>query len=196
MFIDYVGLLLVNMTAGFAILAGYVFRGIEGSDSKRWAPAFGLVGFVALLFGSVMCFTWPLPGPYSLMYGEMSVLFGSIFLAAGIAMAYGWDLSIIAVYAFFAGAAAVVLGARIISLKLTLEPVMAGAGFIISGLCGIFAAPTLFFMRTNRVFRTLGAIVLVLAALIWAATVYPEYWVHPKLFQHYMPASMQHAPPK
>jgi len=193
-FIDYIGLMLVNMSAGYFLLAAYVFRGIEGADQKRWSPAFSLVGLIALAFGIAMCMTWPVPGSYNIAYGEMSVLFGGIFLAAGIALGLGWDLSIIATYAFFAGIAAMIVGARIISLKMTLVPILSGTGFIVSGLGGVFAAPTLMLFKKNRFVRTIGALVLLLAAGIWAATVYPEYWAHLKMFQKWVPGTMPQMP--
>lgn len=189
-FIDYVSLLLLNMTAGYVILAAYVYRGMDNPDQKRWVPAFGLVGLIAFVFGTHMTATWPIIGAYNCAYGEMSVLFGGIFLAAALALALGWDLLIIAVYAFFAGIAAVVLGIRIINLKMTLMPVLSGMGFILSGLGGVFAAPTLTYFRQSKVLRTLAAIVLLAAALIWALTVYPEYWVHMKTLGSWQPSAM------
>lgn len=192
-FIDYVGLLLVNMTAGFALLAVYVFKGMDGPHHKRWSSAFGLVGLIALVFGGIMATSWPLPGAYSLAYGEMSVLFGGIFLAAALSIAFSWDLLAVAGYAFFAGVAAIVLGVRIISLKMTLFPLLSGIGFILSGLAGVCAFPMLAFFRNNRRARALGALVLLAAAAIWAATVYPEYWAHPKMFEHWVPLTMRGA---
>ena len=188
-FIDYVALMLLNTMAGYAILAAYVIKGLDDSDQKRWAPGFGIVGFIALLFGSMMVTTWPLPGPYNIAYGETSVLFGAIFLATAIAIGFGWNLSIIASYAFFAGAAAIVIGVGIIKLKLTLEPTMSGVGFILSGLGGVFAAPALAFFRNNKPIRWLGGLMLVAAALIWASIVYPEYFGHLQAFQKWMPST-------
>jgi hypothetical protein len=78
MFIDYVALLLLNTAAAYFILAGYVYKGIDDPDQRKWALGFGIAGFISLLFGAVMCFTWPLPGPYNSAYGEMSVLLGTI----------------------------------------------------------------------------------------------------------------------
>lgn len=190
LFIDYVALLLVNMTAGFVLLAAYVFRGIESPDQKRWSPAFGLVGVIALLFGMQMTTTWPLPGAYSSAYGEMTVLFGGVFLAASLALALGWDLLIVAGYAFFAGLSAITVGARIINLKMTMAPLFSGTGFILSGICGVCAAPTLAFFKQNRPVRTLGALLLLAVATIWALTAYPAYWGHLKMFQGWMPSTM------
>lgn len=191
MFIDYVSLLLVNMVAGLVLLAAYVIAGPETSDPKKWIPGFGLVGFIALVFGVPMTLTWPLPGPYGSMYGEMSVLLGGLFLGAAFALARGWSLLTLGVYGFFAGLAAVVLGIRILDLRLTLMPALSGIGFILSGLGGVFAAPTLVWFKGNRNFRILAAVILLAAAAIWAMTAYMEYWIHPHMFEHWKPLVMR-----
>jgi len=49
--IDYLTLLLVNMAAGFLLLGAYLFRGLDDSDQRRWAPAFIITGLVTYLFG-------------------------------------------------------------------------------------------------------------------------------------------------
>ena len=195
-FIDYVSLLLVNMVAGYSLLAGYVYKGLDDADQTRWAPGFLLVGMLALTFGGHLCMTWPLPGPYNSAFGEMSVLFGGIFFMAGVSLAKGWDLLIVAYYAFFAGLAAMVLGAKILEGGLTKVPWLAAIGFVLSGAGGVFAAPLLLWFRDDRRVRLLGALVLGGAALVWAATVYPEYWEHMAMFKNWMPLIARGAPGK
>lgn len=191
MFVDYVSLLLLNMVAGFALLAVYVYKGLDDPLNRRWAPGFAMVGVVAFLFGAHMTMTWPVPGPYNSAFGEMSVLYGIIFLGAALAISQGWSLATVAGYAFFAGWAAVVLGARIINLKLTAAPTLSGIGFIVSGLGGICAAPALLWLRHDRGFRLLAALVLLAAAGVWAAVVCPGYWMHMKTFGDWVPLTMQ-----
>ena len=196
MFIDYVSLLLVNMMAGYFLLAGYVYRGLDGRDQTKWVPAFGLVGVVAFVFGMMMVLTWPLPGPYNSAFGEMSVLLGVTFLGAAVCLARGYSLVIVATYAFFAGLSAVVLGISIISLGLTLQPLLSGLGFILSGLAGVFAAPTLVWLRNNRSWRALATVVLVIVGFVWGATVYPEYYMHMKSFKDWVPFAMRGLSPR
>jgi len=192
-FIDYVSLLLVNMVAGYFLLAAFVYLGLDDPDRRRWAPGFLMVGLVATVFGGLITLSWPLPGPYNAAFGEMSVLFGVIFLGAGLAMAIGWSLATVAGYAFFAGSAAIVIGARIISLKLTLKPALSGTGFIVSGFAGVMAAPTLALMKNNRPLRAIACLILIAAGLIWAVTVYPEYWMHLRMFGKWTPLLMRSA---
>src|ERR1035437_4780022 len=177
MFIDYLPLLLINMAAGLFLLACYVYKGMDAQDQRPWGPAFGMVGIVALLNGLHMTWTWPLPGSYNVAFGEMSVLFGILFLAAAWALAQGRDLMPVAIYGFFAGGAAILIGIRIISLGLTKEPLLTGIGFVLSGMGGVFAAPILY-LRTHRTLRIMGAVVLIAAAIIWAQTGYMAYWMH------------------
>ncbi len=191
MFVDYVSLLLLNMVAGYFLLALYVYRGLDDPLHPKWVPGFGMVGLIALIFGTHMTATWPIIGPYNSAFGEMSVLFGAIFLAAAVSIACGWSLLSVTIFAFFAGAAAVVLGARFIDFKMTLTPLLSGIGFIISGLAGVFAAPTLLYFRTNRPYRFVAVLVLLAAAAIWASIVYFEYWAHMESFGKWVPVVMR-----
>lgn len=177
MMIDYVTLLLTNMVAALIVLALFLWRGLDAQDSRSWAPAFGVSGLVATIGGFAMTFTWPIPKPYSMAYGEMSVLLGVLFLGAAWALAVGWSLRPLSFYAFVPGLAAVLIGIRIIDLSLTKSPVVSGIGFILTGLGGVGAGVTLW-RRDIKGLRILGALVMLAAAAIWATTVFAEYWLH------------------
>jgi len=135
-------------------------------------------------------FTWPLTGSFNIAYGETTVLFGVLFLGASFALAFGWDLLTVAVYGFFAGLVAIVIGVRILNLGLTRQPLQTGIGFILTGLAGVLATPTLF-LKTNRVWRLLGAIVLIAAAFIFAFTGYMAYWSHLGNYSNWKPLPMR-----
>jgi len=190
MFINYITLMLINMVAGLFILASFVYQDLAEIYPKRWIPGFGMTGAIALATGLHMIWTWPVPGSFNIAYGEMSVLFGTLFLGASLALAFGWDLITVAIYGFFAGLAAVVVGIRIINLDLTQRPLLSGIGFILTGISGICAAPALYW-RTNRTIRVVGAIVLVSAALIWALTGYMAYWGHLENYTKWAPPTMK-----
>jgi len=190
MFIDYITLMLINMVAGLVLLADYVNRGIDSPHQKQWIPGFGITGAIALTTGLHMIFTWPVTGSFNIAFGETSVLFGILFVAAAIALSQGWDLLTIAIYAFFAGLVAIVVGIRIINLNLTKQPFLSGIGFILTGLGGVCAAPTLYW-KTNRTWRLIGASVLIVAALIWALTGYLAYWNHLEGFGKWVPTPMR-----
>ena len=176
-FIDYVPLMLFNLMAGYFLLAYYVYAGLDDADQPKWAPGFLIVGLISAVFGGIMSVTWPIPSPYAAAFGDMSVLFGIIFLGAGLAMARGWSLKGVTLYAFFAGWVAIIIGIRFIQGGLTLKPVPSGLGFILSGFAGVMAAPTLAWMKSNRPFRTLAALVVAAPAVIWAVSVFAEYWL-------------------
>ncbi len=194
MFIDFLSLLLLNMVAGHVLLALYVYRGLDDPLNRRWTSGFLMVGLVTFIFGGFIVMTWPLPGPYNSVFGEMAVMFGVVFLGAALAIANGWSLLPVTVIAFFAGAAAVVSGAAILHDHLTAKPALSAVGFVLSGLGGVFAAPTLYYLRGNRAWRVLGALVLLAAAAIWASTVYVEYWMHPGIFAKWVPLVMRGMP--
>jgi putative membrane protein len=177
MMVDYVTLMLINMVAGFFLLGCFVWRGLDAEDRNSWAPAFGICGLVAAVCGFAMTFSWPLPVPYSMAFGEMSVLLGVLFLGTAWVLARGLELMPLAVYAFFAGAAAILLGARIIELRLTQNPVLSGVGFILSGAAGIFS-PIVVWQSEQKGLRVICSTVLFAASGIWAYTGYLAYWTH------------------
>jgi putative membrane protein len=190
MFIDYLTLIMINLVAGTALLAYYIYAGMDAKDQRPYAAGFGIVGLLGIVLGLTLTFTWPLPGSYNIGYGEATTLFGAVFLATGIALSQGWDLLPVAIYAFFAGVDAVVVGVRIISLGLTKEPIISGVGFVMAGLGGVFAVPFLKWFKGNKVLRTLSAVVVLVTALLWAVTFYTSLWGHLASFSTWVPATM------
>ena len=195
MFIDYLTLVMINLVAGTALLAWYLWRGMDDADQRPYAAAFFGVGLVALVTGFHLSFDWPLPGSYNIAYGDTTVLFGTVFLATAIALSQAWNLVPAAIYAFFAGIESLLIGVRLYSLQMTKEPLLSAAGFILVGLSGIFAAPFLIWFRENRVLRMIGVIVLALAALLWAFTFYNSLWGHLASFSKWVPSTMAPAAP-
>ena len=104
-------------------------------------------------------------------------LLGVLLLGASWSLAKGWNLRPLGVYAFFAGAAAVLVGIRFIDLSLTKSPVLSGVGFILTGSGGVFAGLVLLNAK-NKALRCLGALVMLAAAAIWAWTAALAYWSH------------------
>lgn len=190
MFIDYLTLLMINLAAGTALLAYFVLKGITAEDSKPFAAGFAIVGLIAFLGGSHMVVNWPLPGSYNIGFGESTVLFGVVFLGAALALSKGWDLLPVAIYAFFAGVEALLVGLRIIDLGLTKNPLVSGIGFILAGLGGIAAAPGLSFLKKNETFRYIAAAVLILISIFWAYTFYNALWGHLESFTSWVPLTM------
>jgi len=190
MFIDYLTVLMINLAAGTALLAYFVLKGITGENNKGFAPGFAVVGLIAVLGGAQMTFNWPLPGSYNIAYGETTLLFGAVFLGAAIAVARGWDLMPISIYAFFAGVNAMVVGFRIIDLPLSKHPLLTGIGFILAGLGGVAAAPGLHLLKKNQNFRYLAAAVLLATSIFWAYTFYTSLWGHLESFSSWAPLTM------
>lgn len=185
MFVDYLTLMIVNLAAGLVILAYYVFFHLD-SDNKKLAPGLLVSGAIGTATGLHMIFTWPMPGSYNIAMGEMTVLYGVLFLAAGIAILRGWDLLGLAIYAAFAGLAAVVLGIRFMNMGISKHPTLSGLGFILAGAGGLLAYP-IYLLKGNKVVRFAAAGVLVAAAVIWAVTGYGAYWDHMESFSQWAP---------
>lgn len=163
-------LMVINMVAGLFLLAYYVYQGLDSTDQTQWIPGFGMTGGIALATGLHMIWTGP-NGSFGSAFGETTVLFGSIFIAAAVALAQGWELLTVAIYAFFAGIAGIVVGLDTINHAFTNQPLLSGIGLILTGLGGVIALPTLY-LKTNRTWRLILAAVLIAAALSWALTGY------------------------
>jgi putative membrane protein len=189
MFIDYLTIIMINLVAGTALLAYYLFNGFLAEDQRPFAAGFGLVGLLGVILGLVLTFTWPLPGSYNIAYGEATTLFGGVFLATAFALYQRWDLKPVTIFAFFAGVYAVIVGIRIISLDMTKEPLISGIGFILAGLGGVLAFPA-FGLLKNKTFRMLAALVLLVTALLWAFTFYNSLWAHLESFASWVPATL------
>ena len=194
MFVDFLTVMLINLVAGLVTTAVFVLFFLN--DRKKAAPAFLITGFISTVTGFAVIFTWPIPGPYNIPFGDLSVFFGVLFFMTGLAALKDWSLLSITIYAVFAGAAAILLGIRIYTLKLTTEPFVAMAGFVLTGLAGVLSLPV-YLLRKYLVIRILAAILLVAAAVVWAIVGYAAYWQHMQAFSSWLPPLMrQAAPPK
>ena len=190
MFIDFLTLMMINLVAGTALLAHFIWKGMDQEDKRAYAVGFGMVGVIALITGFRMAFTWPLPGSYNIAFGESTVLFGIVFLGAAVSLALNWDLMPVAIYALFAGFEALLVGIRIISLGLTKEPLASGLGFIIAGIGGLAAAPLLRSLKNNKLIRFLVIAGLLVGTAFWAFTFYNSLWGHLESFSSWVPATM------
>ncbi len=184
MFVDWLTLLLVNMQVALILHALFMGWFIE-KDAKKMIPGFLLVGAIALIAGFRMVFNWPLPGPYNIIYGELSVLLGGFFFMAGLAIAFGWDLLTVGIYSLFGGAVAVLMGVRIWVSGMTSEPLVAGLGFVLTGATAAATLPAL--VLPWRWLRWLVALAAAGSAVIWILVGFPAYWAHIDAFSKWAP---------
>lgn len=190
MFVDFLGVMLVNLSAGLALLAHYLYVNPGESSRRSWASGFFAVGLLGLLTSFVMIIMWPLPGPYNLAFGEPDLYLSVTFLAAAVTLAFEWEPLIPALFGLFGGVMAIVIGIRLMDLGLTKEPVVAGLGFILAGVGGILT-PAALQWRKIRWLTLVTAIILGIAALIWAVTGYNAVWGHIVDFAKYLPAGLR-----
>lgn len=190
MFIDYLTLLLVNMAAGLLVLSVFIFASAGTGELKKWCPPFAAAGIIAFLGGLHMTLTWPLPGSYNILFGEMSVLLGTICLGLALSLSQEWSLLPVALYALLPGAVAILLGIRVMNLGMTNAPILSGIGFILSGSGGVLLLPAVYLKRSRTV-RTLVSLMVIAAAGIWVMVGFGAYWGHVEKMSDWKPLIME-----
>jgi putative membrane protein len=189
MFIDFAGVMLVGMAAGFVILAHYLYRNPAPEERAPWAAGFFAAGIVGLATSIPMIVMWPLPGSYNVAFGEPALFLAAAFLGAGITLAMRWEPLIPALYGFFGGIMAVVIGLRIMNLHMTQSPAMAGIGFLAAGLGGMMTLPAINW-RKERWLAITAAVLLGIAAVVFLVTGYMAFWSHLSDFAKWVPDAM------
>jgi len=190
MFVDYLAVMLVNLGAGLALLAHYLYRRPSKETRRSWAAGFFAVGLLGLLTSLPMTLTWPLPGGFNVAYGEPGLFVSVLFLAAGVTLTFEWEPLIPAIYGFFGAIYAIVIGIRIYTLHLGSNPLAALVGFVLTGIGGMLVLPTLQW-HDNRTLTIVTAVILGLAALLWLYTGYDAGWSHVLDFAKWVPVIMR-----
>jgi len=110
--------IVIDMLAGTVFLVYYVLKGMDENDQRPYIVTFGVLGLLGVIMGVQLTFTESLPTSFNVVYGEVSGLFGIVFLGTSLAISQGWDLLLVAIYVFFAGVDAMIVGLRLLSLGL------------------------------------------------------------------------------
>ncbi|PSR34287.1 MAG: hypothetical protein C7B46_06055 [Sulfobacillus benefaciens] len=189
MFVDYLAVMLLNVGAGLALLAHYLYVHPDKQYRRSWSAGFFAVGLLGLLTSLPMVLTWPLPGGFNVAYGEPMLFLSMVFLAAAMTLIFEWEPLIPAIYGFFGAIYSIVIGIRIENLHLGSNPTAALVGFLLTGVGGLLVLPAIYWHK-NRALTILTAIILGLAALIWLYTGYDAVWGHIADFAKYLPSTM------
>jgi putative membrane protein len=193
MHVNYITLMLISLSAGMFLVGTFLLRGLGTDEGRDWVPGFVAAGLILAITGLHMTLTWPVPGAYNIAFGEMALLFGALLLAMAGILVWGQNPLPLGILAVLAGIAAVVVGIRIMNLGMTLQPVVAGLGFIASGLVGILSVPA-YAMRGLPQIRALAMILALLAGLLWAWMGYMAYWSHLDEYAPWKVPGMQQQP--
>ena len=188
MFIDYLALALLDLVISLSMIVLFFGKYIN-DNPKKLVPGFLVAGFIGMMLGFHITFTWPLPGSFNIGFGEPLVLFSVLTFGTGLALLFDWDLFSLGVYAFLAGIVAILVGFRLINLGMTKEPVMSGLGFIFTGATGLLYLPA-WATRQSPAVRMIAALTALIALVIWAITGYGSYWGHMESFSNWKPATM------
>ena len=176
---DYITLLLVSASAGLLVLAAYFYWGLTSPRPQVFAPALAAPGLILLAVGLHMVLTWPIKGGFAfanVCFGEPSVLFGAILLAAALTVGRRWPMHGVALLGLVGGLVDIVIGAGIYNNWLTQKPDIACVGFVLTGVLGLLALPTV--ANPTKVLRTFTAILTLLAAMLWGGMGLVSYWAH------------------
>lgn len=189
MFIDYLAVMLVNLGAGLALLALYLFTNPDKAARRSWASGFLAVGLLGLVTSLPMVLRWPLPGVFNIAYGEPALYLSLAFLAAAMTLVFEWEPYVPAIYGLFGGIYAIVVGIRMENLHLSSHPAVALTGFVLTGIGAILVLPAVHY-RANRTLTVVTAVILGVAALLWLYVGYDAAWGHLQDFAKYVPVSM------
>lgn len=190
MFIDFVSVMLINLAAGLALLAHYLYVNPKPGERRSWAAGFFAVGLLGILTSLPMIVGWPLPGSYNVAFGEPSLFISTAFLAAAVTLTFEWEPLIPSMYGVFGGILAVVVGLRLMDLHLTQSPLVAGIGYLTAGIGGILTLPAINW-RSARWIAVLAAVILGISAIVWAITGYEAMWGHIADFAKWVPATLR-----
>lgn len=108
------------------------------------------VGIYAMATGLWATMTWPLPGPYNLVFSDAWPIFGLVTLMLGLAMYVGVDLRYLALPIALFSIPVIVYGVDILVHGLTTEPLFASAMYILLGLA-MLISPGAMLPRNNAV---------------------------------------------
>ncbi|MGC8612243.1 MAG: DUF981 family protein [Athalassotoga sp.] len=187
MFIDYVTIQLIAAASGLLFAGIYTLKYRSGKSNSSWIYGFWMIGFILLVTGLDMIFTWPLPGSYNIIFGEPSVWFGALLIFIGVAIKNNSDLLPLALLSSAGGLINIVISVDILIYSMTQSPIIAFGGFITSGLGALMAPLGL----KSKSIRWIIFILLVLSAIAFAVTGYGAYYQHASDFAHYLPPTMK-----
>jgi putative membrane protein len=193
MFIDFTAVMLVGLAAGFVLLAHYLYMNPEPDSRTPWAAGFFAAGLLGLVTSVPMLITWPLPGAYNIAFGEPALYVSVAFIGAGLTLAFRWEPLIPAIYGFFGGLIAIVVGIAMIKMGLTKEPLLAGVGYLAAGVGGVLTLPAIQY-RKVRIFALAAAVALGIAALVFFLIGYEAFWGHLQEFAHWVPDTLRNLP--
>ena len=167
--INFLTLIMIDLVAGFGLLAYFLAIGLDTERGKGLAAAFAGVGLLNLVLGLAITLTWPLPGSYNIAFGEPAAMFGIVFLFAGVALARDWDLYGIALLGFFFGLYVLITAWGIYSLGMTRTPLMSTINYGLAGLSAVLA-PLAWKKQANKGILKAGVVLTAITALSWFVT--------------------------
>ena len=121
------------------------------------------IGIYALATGLWASMTWPLPGPYNIVFSDAWPIFGLVTLMLGLAMYIGADLRYLAVPIALFSIPVIVYGVDILVHGLTNAPLFASAMYILLGVA-MLISPGAMLPRGNAG-RYVGVLVMILLIL-------------------------------
>ncbi|MEO0212253.1 MAG: DUF981 family protein [candidate division WOR-3 bacterium] len=174
---NYISLMLIGLSSSLIMLALFLIS----KEKKKFSFPFILTSIILIIPSFHLIFNWPLEEKsYNILFGEPAILLGMLMFFAGLSLILEIDLFYLSILGFIFGLLSVELGVRIINLKLTYMPILAGIGYVLTGICGIISPFTLKFQ--NKKMNFLGALLLISSSFIWIFIGFLAYWLHLEMF--------------
>ncbi|MCY0889514.1 MAG: DUF981 family protein [Pyrobaculum arsenaticum] len=143
LFMDPLDLWLQVLGVALLLIAYWVYRNFvkqpDAGINKAFAAGAIPLGVYILATGIWSTATWPLPGPYNILFSDSWPLLGVVLISLGLASWF--SLLVRIVFYAYAGLSLPILvyGVAIAYYHLTQEPELAAAMFILIGLAGLIS---------------------------------------------------------
>ncbi len=188
MFIDYVTIQLIAAASGLFLAGLYAIKFASPLKERvGFVYSFWMAGVVLSITGFDMIFTWPLPGAYNIIFGEPAIWFGILLIFLGFAIKAENDLFPLTLMFSAGGLINLVISGDILIYNMTQSPALAFVGFLTSGL-GALLVP---FGLKSKTVRWIIAVLLIIAAIVFAITGFGAYYQHASDFAHWVPMTMK-----
>ena len=134
----------MGLTLLYIVIHGiFLYRKGKSAEAaiSSGAVPLALLGFYAFISSLYGQFTWPLPGSYNILYYDIFVLVGLLFIGGAWSIYKGMKIQYIGFLGFLLGIMSIIYGTNAYSLRLSQSPLGVLGLFLLFGISGILGWP-------------------------------------------------------